>query len=84
MKGVLPNLVHIMGNGTTLALSGMSSIFMSFSPFSFLAFGELLRDQAPFNIYAKIDRLKIHYRDSSYSNWIVSELHTHVNKLGKR
>jgi hypothetical protein len=27
---------------------------MNFSPFSFLAFAELLRDQAPFNIYAKI------------------------------
>jgi hypothetical protein len=72
-----------MGNGTPLALSGMSSIFLNFSPFSFLPFEELLRDQAPFNIYAKIDRLKIHYRDSSYSDWIVSELHTHVYKLGK-
>jgi hypothetical protein len=40
-----PNLVHIMGNGTPLALSGMSSIFMNFCPFSLLAFGELLRDQ---------------------------------------
>jgi hypothetical protein len=45
--------MHIMGNGTPLALSGMSSILMNFSPFNFLAFVELLRDQAPFNIYAK-------------------------------
>lgn len=80
----LPNLVHIMGNGTPLALSGMSSILMNFSPFSFLAFAELLRDQAPFNIYAKIDRLKIHYRDSC---WIIIGLlvnFTHMStSLGK-